>query len=43
MAKKDGVFFVRIEDTDQKREVEDGVKQIMDALKVIKRKQRFSA
>ena len=33
MAKKDGVFFVRIEDTDQKREVEDGVKQIMDALK----------
>lgn len=33
MAKKDGVFFVRIEDTDQKREVEDGVKQIMEALK----------
>ena len=33
MAKKDGVFFVRIEDTDQKREVQDGVKQIMDALK----------
>lgn len=33
MAKDDGVFFVRIEDTDQKREVEDGVKQIMDALK----------
>ncbi len=33
MAKNNGVFFVRIEDTDQKREVEDGVKQIMDALK----------
>lgn len=33
MAKKSGVFFVRIEDTDQKREVENGVKQIMDALK----------
>ncbi len=33
MAKNGGVFFVRIEDTDQKREVADGVKQIMDALK----------
>ena len=33
MSKNNGVFFVRIEDTDQKREVEDGVKQIMDALK----------
>lgn len=27
-----GVFFVRIEDTDQKREVENGTKQIIDAL-----------
>ena len=27
-----GVFFVRIEDTDQKREVENGVNQILDAL-----------
>ena len=27
-----GVFYVRIEDTDQKREVENGVKQILDAL-----------
>jgi glutamyl-tRNA synthetase len=33
MAKNNGVFFVRIEDTDQKREVEGGVKQILDALK----------
>ena len=33
MAKNGGVFFVRIEDTDQKREVEGGIKQIMDALK----------
>jgi len=34
MAKKtNGVFFARIEDTDQKREVEDGVKQILNALK----------
>ena len=32
MAKNDGVFFVRIEDTDQKREIEGGVKQIIDAL-----------
>lgn len=28
-----GVFFVRIEDTDQKREVENGVEQILQALK----------
>ena len=28
----DGVFFVRIEDTDQKREIENGAKQILDAL-----------
>ena len=28
-----GVFFLRIEDTDQKREVEGGVKQIIEALK----------
>ena len=27
-----GVFFLRIEDTDQKREVEGGVKQIIEAL-----------
>lgn len=33
MAKENGVFFVRIEDTDQKREVEGGTKQILDALK----------
>ncbi len=33
MSKNNGVFFVRIEDTDQKREVEGGVKQIIDALK----------
>lgn len=32
MAKESGVFFVRIEDTDQKREIEGGVKQILDAL-----------
>ena len=32
MTKDQGVFFVRIEDTDQKREVENGVKQIIDAL-----------
>lgn len=32
MAKDNGVFFVRIEDTDQKREIEGGVKQILDAL-----------
>ena len=32
MTKQQGVFFVRIEDTDQKREVENGVKQIIDAL-----------
>lgn len=29
----DGVFFVRIEDTDQKREVENGVMEIIDSLK----------
>ena len=28
-----GVFFLRIEDTDQKREIEGGVTQIIDALK----------
>ena len=28
-----GVFFVRIEDTDQKREVENGITGIIDALK----------
>ncbi len=28
----EGVFFVRIEDTDQKREVDNGVKEIIDAL-----------
>ena len=33
MAKDNGVFFVRIEDTYQKREVEGGTKQILDALK----------
>ena len=32
MTKDQGVFFVRIEDTDQKREVEGGTKQIIDAL-----------
>ena len=32
MTKTEGVFFVRIEDTDQKREVENGVKQIIEAL-----------
>ena len=33
MAKQtEGVFFVRIEDTDQKREVENGVKEILDSL-----------
>ena len=32
MTKEDGVFFVRIEDTDQKREVEGGTKEIIDAL-----------
>ena len=29
-----GVFFVRIEDTDQKREIEDGAQQIVNSLKV---------
>ena len=29
----DGVFFVRIEDTDQKREVEGGITQIIESLK----------
>ncbi len=28
----EGVFFVRIEDTDQKREIENGAQQILDAL-----------
>ena len=28
-----GVFFARIEDTDQKREVENGIKDIIDSLK----------
>ncbi|MBR3133508.1 MAG: glutamate--tRNA ligase [Clostridia bacterium] len=28
----EGVFFVRIEDTDQKREIENGVEQILDSL-----------
>lgn len=28
-----GIFYVRIEDTDQKREVEDGVAQIIESLK----------
>ena len=32
VTKEQGVFFVRIEDTDQKREVENGTKQIIDAL-----------
>ena len=32
MTKEQGVFFIRIEDTDQKREVENGTKQIIDAL-----------
>ncbi len=31
-AETKGVFFVRIEDTDQKREVENGVSEILDAL-----------
>ena len=29
----DGVFFLRIEDTDQKREIENGVAEIVDSLK----------
>ena len=29
----EGVFFLRIEDTDQKREVENGIKDIIDSLK----------
>ena len=29
----EGVFFVRIEDTDQKREIENGVEQILESLK----------
>ena len=28
-----GVFFLRIEDTDQKREIENGIKQIIDAVR----------
>ena len=31
--KQDGVFILRVEDTDQKREVENGVNGIIDALK----------
>ena len=30
----DGVFYVRIEDTDQKREIEGGAQQIINALKI---------
>lgn len=34
LAKKtQGVFFMRVEDTDQKREVENGIKNIIDSLK----------
>ena len=34
MAKQtEGVFFVRIEDTDQKREIENGAEEIINALK----------
>ena len=33
MTKENGVFFVRIEDTDQKREVEGGTEEILEALK----------
>ena len=32
-SQSEGVFYVRIEDTDQKREVEDGVAQIIESLK----------
>lgn len=32
-AGKDGVFYVRIEDTDKKREIADGVDNILDGLK----------
>ena len=31
--KTNGVFFMRVEDTDQKREVENGIKDIIDSLK----------
>ena len=31
--KTGGVFFLRVEDTDQKREVENGIKDIIDSLK----------
>ena len=31
--KTNGVFFLRIEDTDQKREVENGINDILDTLK----------
>ena len=31
--KSEGVFYVRIEDTDQKREIEDGIKQIIQSMK----------
>lgn len=33
MSRNGGVFFVRIEDTDQKREIENGTAQILEALK----------
>ena len=32
----EGVFFLRIEDTDQKREIENGVNEIIDSLKEFK-------
>lgn len=32
----DGVFFLRVEDTDQKREVKDGIKQIVNSLEYFK-------
>ena len=31
----DGVFYLRIEDTDQKREIEGGIENIVDAIKTI--------
>ena len=31
----DGVFFLRIEDTDQKREIENGVVDIVNSLKIL--------
>ena len=35
MAAKDGVFFLRLEDTDKKREVKDGVKAILDGFRCL--------